>query len=113
EIGGEQTPLYVVQLDYKNNTLVVGQNEHTYQSKFTLKNLTFTEGDLEDGEYKFKLRIRYRFPPQKAKIIKKGNVAEVVFDKPQRAITPGQSVVFYKRDRVLGGGIVDNVVYDN
>lgn len=113
DVGGEEEPLYVVQLDYKNNTLIVGQNKYTYQSKFTLKNLTFTEGDLEDGEYKFKLRIRYRFPPQKAVIVKKGDVIEVTFDEPQRAITPGQSVVFHERDRVIGGGIVDKVVYDN
>jgi len=113
DVGGEADPLYVVQLDYENNTLIVGQNKYTYQSKFTLKNLTFTEGDLDDGEYKFQLRIRYRFPPQKARVIKKGDTAEVVFDKPQRAITPGQSVVFHDKGHILGGGIVDQVVYDN
>ena len=111
EIGGEEMPWYVVRLDHENNTLIVGKDEETFQKEFEVHKFSFTEDELKDGEHKVNARIRYRFPPQKAKLIKKGDRAHIIFDKPQRAITPGQSVVFYKRTRVLGGAIIDKVIY--
>jgi tRNA-specific 2-thiouridylase len=110
EIGGEEKPWYVVSLDYKQNALIVGKNHELFQKKFTVGNLTFTENDLKNGEYKISARIRYRFPPQKAVLTKTNNSAVIVFEEPQRAITPGQSVVFYSRNRVLGGGIIEQVM---
>jgi tRNA-specific 2-thiouridylase len=109
EIGGEAEPLYVIRLDYKRNTLIVGRDREAFQKDFSVHKLSFTEEELKDGEYTLDIRIRYRFPPQKAKVIKKGKNAEINFKKPQRAITPGQSVVFYNKQRVLGGGIIKNV----
>lgn len=111
EIGGEKEPWYVVRLDYKRNALIVGKNKDVFQNKFVVHKLTFTEKELKDGDYTLRARIRYRFPPEKAEFQKKGNQAIVIFKKAQRAITPGQSVVFYKRDKVLGGGIIKSVVY--
>jgi tRNA-specific 2-thiouridylase len=110
EIGGEKEPLYVVSLDHERNALIVGKNEDLYQKTFTITDLTFTEDELKDGKYKIKARIRYRFPPQKAVLTKEGHMAKIEFEEPQRAITPGQSVVFYINKRVLGGGIIDKVV---
>ena len=58
------------------------------------------------------VRIRYRHKEAKAKIyLMKNNTAKVVFKKPQMSITPGQSAVFYKKDIVLGGGIIKEVLY--
>lgn len=111
EIGGEEKPWYVVKLDYDNNTLIVGKNNEVFQREFLVKNFSFTEDELPDGEHNINARIRYRFPPMKAKLIKKRLEGSIIFEKPQRAITPGQSVVFYKRTRVLGGGIIKKVVY--
>jgi len=112
EIGGEEKPWYVVKLDYKSNTLVVGKNEDTFQNTFYVNKLTFTEGEIKDGKYNLHVRIRYRFAPQKAEIQKTGDLIEIMFFKSQRAITPGQSVVFYDKKRVIGGGIISKVVYD-
>lgn len=113
EIGGEKEPWYVVRLDYKRNALVVGKNREVFQKKFTIHKLTFVSKELPNGGYKLDTRIRYRARPEKAFVNKTGDTAEIEFVKPQRAITPGQSVVFYKGDKVLGGGIVDKVAYNN
>lgn len=113
DIGGEKKPWYVVRLDHDSNTLVVGKNEEIFQDTFYVNKLTFTEGELKDGKHIVTARIRYRFPPQKAKIDKKGDEIKIIFSKPQRAITPGQSVVFYDKKRVIGGGIINKVVYGN
>jgi len=112
DIGGEEEPWYVVRLDYKNNTLVVGKNEDIFQDTFYVNNLTFTEGEMDDGQYILQARIRYRFAPQKAKIDKVGDTIKIIFQNPQRAITPGQSVVFYDKKRVVGGGIISKVCYN-
>jgi len=111
EIGGEKDPLYVVRLDYSKNTLIVGWNNQTYQEKFEVNKLNFINEKLKNGKYKVYARIRYRFPPEKALLVKKGEKAEITFNKPQRAITPGQSVVFYERKKVIGGGIITKVNY--
>jgi tRNA-specific 2-thiouridylase len=112
DIGGEEKPWYTVRLDYEKNTLVVGKNEDIFQDTFYVHKLTFTEKELKDGNHTLKARIRYRFPPQKAHIKKTGDFIKIVFSKPQRAITPGQSVVFYDGKRVIGGGIISKIVYD-
>jgi tRNA-specific 2-thiouridylase len=53
-------------------------------------------------------KVRYKSPEFSVKLIVNGDSAEVIFDKPQRAIAPGQSVVFYRGDEVLGGGIIES-----
>jgi tRNA-uridine 2-sulfurtransferase len=111
DIGGEHDPWYVVRLDFEHNTLVVGKNNEVFQDTFYVNKLTFTDKPLADGCYTMHARIRYRFPPQKAQIEKKENILKIVFERPQRAITPGQSVVFYDKKRVIGGGIISEVVY--
>jgi tRNA-specific 2-thiouridylase len=106
EIGGQKEPFYVVKLDYENNTLIVGKDHEVFRKKFNVFNLTFVHKDFTDGEHIIEARIRYRFPPKKAIFKKNGDTGEIIFQEPQRAITPGQSVVFYKGDKVLGGGII-------
>ena len=57
-------------------------------------------------------KFRYRQPDSKVTVHVKGDKAEIVFDEPQRAITPGQAVVFYDGEECLGGGIID-MAYKN
>lgn len=109
EIGGEKEPWYVVTLDYAKNTLVVGKNHEVFQKKFTINKLSFVSKSLPDGLHKLETRIRYRARLEAALVEKAGDTAKIDFKIPQRAITPGQSVVFYKGKKVLGGGIIDKV----
>jgi len=57
-------------------------------------------------------KFRYRQPDSKVTVYVKGDKAEVIFAEPQRAITPGQAVVFYDGDECLGGGLIDNAYRD-
>lgn len=98
-------PLYVVQLDQKENQVIVGNEKQLYKDELEAEELNFLLNQLQDKPIEITAKIRYRSQEAKATLykIEKG-VAKVKFKKPQRAITPGQSVVFYIGDIVLGGG---------
>jgi tRNA-specific 2-thiouridylase len=104
-------PWYVIKLDTDTNSVIVGYEEDLYTSTFKTNTMTFidpadTKTQPEPPTYEAK--IRYRFFSQPAKLqVKDPESASVEFIKPQRAITPGQSVVFYDNDRVVGGGIIE------
>ena len=98
-------PLYVIDLDYKNNEVIVGCEEELYSKKLIAKDLNF-QVELQK-EFTCFAKIRYRAKAEKAIVKIKNNEAEVEFLEPQRAITKGQSVVFYDEEGiVLGGGII-------
>lgn len=100
-------PLYVVKLDMKNNQVIVGTEKELYSNQLEAMNVNWivgVENRLEEGLECF-AKIRYRAKEAKAKVIKEDETIKVVFQEPQRAITQGQSVVFYDADGiVLGGG---------
>ena len=98
-------PLYVIDLDYKNNEVIVGKEEDLYSNELFATNLNW-QVDVKSN-LECLAKIRYRSKEAKAKVLKKENEVEVIFETPQRAITKGQSVVFYDEDGiVLGGGII-------
>jgi tRNA-specific 2-thiouridylase len=111
-IGGEGGRWYVVEKDLKNNVLVVDQRADSpllFATKSLLEDATWISGaaPAEPGEWlRVQARLRHRQPLQDARIRVDGGSIEVQFDQPQRAITPGQSIVFYLDDECLGGGIV-------
>ena len=100
-------PLYVVKLDMKNNQVIVGTEKELYSNQLQAMNVNWivgVENRLEEGLECF-AKIRYRAKEAKAKVVKEDEAIKVVFQEPQRAITQGQSVVFYDEDGiVLGGG---------
>ncbi len=97
-------PLYVIRLDKKKNQLIVGTEDKLYQNKLYANNLNLLV-DFDKWENDVYAKIRYRATEAKANVKKNGTMLEVIFEKPQRAITSGQSVVFYNTDGiVLGGG---------
>jgi tRNA-specific 2-thiouridylase len=105
---------YVLEKDTKNNLLIVTKKERDlYKKEFIAKEINWISGRMPSLPIRAKAKIRYLHPPASATIYpyKQGQalLVKVVFDKPQRAITPGQSVVFYKREEVLGGGIIKKV----
>lgn len=97
-------PLYVIKINKDNNELVVGTKENLYKKILYANNLNFLIPTYNNMQVWAK--IRYRAEKSKAKInFEKDNV-KVIFEEPQRAITPGQSVVFYDDDILIGGGII-------
>jgi len=109
EIGGIG-PFYVAKCDYKTNTLyVVPENENKllYKKEMTVRGANWISV-IPKFPIKAKAVIRYRHLPVDCVIMNIDKTAlKVKFTKPQRAVTPGQSVIFYKAKEVLGGGIID------
>jgi tRNA-specific 2-thiouridylase len=98
--------LFVLRLDPVSNAVVVGPEDNLLVSGLKANNLSFVcvkpQRPLE-----VRAKIRFRTPDLSARLKVFNEEAEVVFDKPQRAIAPGQAVVFYRGDEVLGGGIIE------
>jgi tRNA-specific 2-thiouridylase len=102
-----QGPYYVVSKDFKRNILIVSKDEKDLLSKkLTAKNINFISP--QKLPITAEIKVRYKSKLAKAKIFSIGkNKLEILFQKPQRAITPGQSVVFYKGEQLLGGGVIE------
>jgi len=111
EIGGIG-PFYVARCDYKTNTLyVVGKSDDQalFSGQLLAKKINWIGGNEPKLPLRCEAVIRYRHKPIAAIIDKRpGKRIIVRFTKPQRAVTPGQSVVFYKGKEVLGGGVIDS-----
>jgi tRNA-specific 2-thiouridylase len=103
-------PLYVIELDAANNRLVVGSRDQLLHSVLLASQLNWISGKAPDGPVSITAKVRYKAPEVAAELYVKDS-AEVRFDEPQQAIAPGQSVVFYQDDVVLGGGIIDAVLH--
>jgi len=100
-----KNPLYVLEIDAESNSIVVGPRQHLSKNRLTADRLNFFVGSIPE---RTKAKIRYNSRETECSInIKKGK-ADVIFDVPRDAITPGQSVVFYSDDMVLGGGIIED-----
>jgi len=105
-------PKYVVGIDPQNNAVMIGDDKDTLKSELTAEDVTFISGKTPAGPLDIKAKIRYNSGEAEAVLkIEPGTLgadhgAQVIFEQPQRAVTPGQSVVFYKGDEVIGGGII-------
>ncbi len=109
--GADETPWYVVDKEVKNNTLVVGQgNQHPllFSESLRASDIFWISGDEPEMPVKLTAKVRYRQQDQGCTLSKEDNGYLVIFDEPQRAITPGQSVVFYQNDICLGGGVIES-----
>jgi tRNA-specific 2-thiouridylase len=103
-------PLYVIELDEANNRLVVGSRDQLLHSVLLASQLNWISGQAPAGPVSIAAKVRYKAPEVAAKLYINDS-AEVRFEEPQQAIAPGQSVVFYQDDIVLGGGIIDAVLH--
>ncbi|MBN2390516.1 MAG: tRNA 2-thiouridine(34) synthase MnmA [Anaerolineae bacterium] len=100
--------LYVLQLDPERNALIVGPGERLLRDSCTLHAVTFTAGTAPSATFNATAQIRYRATPVPVEVtLLDNNRAQVAFAILQRSITPGQSLVFYQDDVVLGGGFIE------
>jgi len=104
-------PVYVTEIDAGNNRIKVGSNHDLLHSGLIAENVNWVSIESLKEGIGIEAKVRYNAPGAPAWIqpTSKGNV-EVKFKKPQRAVTPGQSVVFYQDDLVVGGGIIESYV---
>lgn len=104
-------PLYVVNLDFDKNQVIVGSNEDVFSSELIADDLNFITIDSLENPIAVSAKIRYGSHEGTSIVTPLANGSvHVKFDRPQRAITPGQSVVFYDGDLVIGGGIIRNSI---
>ena len=101
-------PLYVIKIDSRNNLLIVGEEEETYSRHLTAADLSFVAGAPPPHPLEIEAKIRYRASPVPAFFYPppQGGEARVEFKEKQKAVTPGQAVVFYRAEEVLGGGTI-------
>jgi len=102
--------LYVLRLDAANNRLVVGTRDQLLSNRLFVSKLSWVSGEAPKEPINITTKIRYRSPEATAVLHLNDGVAEVNFQQPQWAITPGQAIVFYQGDAVLGGGIIKDKV---
>jgi tRNA-specific 2-thiouridylase len=102
-------PLYIIKIDPRNNAIVVGRKEDALSSYFSVKQAHFISGAIKK-KVALKVKIRYNHQEAPAVITPLNGKLKVRFSKPQFAITPGQSAVFYDKDKVVGGGIIEKVL---
>lgn len=100
-----ETPLYVIDLNTNNNRLIVGEEKDIYSKELYAKDLNYTVKIDKTNPIEVKAKIRYAAKEAEAILYpEKEGIAKLEFAEPQRAITRGQSVVFYIDDVVIGGG---------
>jgi tRNA-uridine 2-sulfurtransferase len=101
----DQRPLYVVSINADRNRVTVGSAEELLSNEFTAAGVNWITFDNPSEPVRADVRVRYRHTAAPATITPLPDArARVVFDEPQRAITPGQATVFYRGDEVVGGG---------
>jgi tRNA-uridine 2-sulfurtransferase len=102
------SPRYVVDINPNENTVVIGTNDELMENELIASRVNWILIDKLQGSIKVQAKIRYNHIPAPAIIYPYGiDKIRVVFKEPQRAITPGQAVVFYDNETVVGGGWIE------
>ncbi|KKU22998.1 MAG: hypothetical protein UX33_C0001G0031 [Candidatus Azambacteria bacterium GW2011_GWC1_46_13] len=109
-------PVYVSEKNIKTNTIVVAEgndNPALFQSELTVNDIHWISGIEPSLPLKCEARIRYRQPLQFCTVNLQPitHNLQAIFDEPQRAVTSGQSIVFYRGEEMLGGGVIANFMF--
>lgn len=102
-------PMFVLRIDAEKNQVILGEKGTEFSSELVAEKLNFIPFDCLSESIRVLAKVRYSAKPALATVVPIGeDKARVIFDEPQRAITPGQAVVFYETDGdfVVGGGII-------
>jgi len=100
--------MYVTEINSHENVIILSDDKDLYKDKLLVKDLSFVSGDKISHSMKIEVKIRYNSKKSPANISSYSkDKLLIVFKKSQRAVTPGQSAVFYQGDIVVGGGIIE------
>ncbi len=103
--------LYVSRIDAEGNKIYLDEEKGLFSRRFTTKQVNLMMVEKIEHPLRARVKIRYNDQGNEALLTQIGeDSVEVVFDEPQKAITPGQSSVFYLGEDVLGGGIIDRII---
>ncbi len=103
-------PLYVVGFNKERNEVILAHEEESLRTTLTADNCTWMDFALPDTSFEAEAKVRSSQIPTKVTVTKTDNGIKVEFATPQKALTPGQSIVLYNKDTVLGGGIINEVL---
>ena len=114
-IGGKKEPLFIIATDTEKNIIYTGEGKDhpgLYRQGLSIKNadVHWLRGDMRLGtgdSAEYSLRIRYRQPLQKGTLHLKKDRLYVIFEKPQRGVTPGQFAAWYREDELIGSGVIE------
>jgi tRNA-uridine 2-sulfurtransferase len=107
-IGAFGERRFVTAIDPRHNLVQIGDEDDLLGSRLTVEGLSWIDIPPDEDRLACEVKVRYKSPPARALVTVRGTYAEVVLERPLRAITPGQAAVFYDGDRVLGGGIISD-----
>lgn len=105
-LGAFGRPMFVMKIDAANNEIILGEKGMEFDSELRAENLNFVSGELPRKEFRCHAKNRYQATPAPCLVKIENNIAHIIYDDPVRAITPGQAIVFYDGDILLGGGTV-------
>lgn len=106
-----ERPLYVIGFNKERNEVILGHDEETLKKTLTASQCTWMDFTLSDKIFKANAKIRSSQKPTPVTVFpQQDGSIRVEFEEPQKALTPGQSVVLYKEQIVLGGGIIDEII---
>jgi tRNA-specific 2-thiouridylase len=101
---------FVLSIDKTRNAIVVGPEKHLFRTKCLVSKVNWVIAPNLELPQKYEAKIRYRAKESPVTVYPiPDNRLEVHFEEPQRAITPGQAIVFYKDDKVVGGGWIEQL----
>jgi tRNA-specific 2-thiouridylase len=99
-------PLYVIGIEPESNRIVLGPEKELYSQKLTAQKLNWISGKAPREPITAMAKIRYKSKNAEAILFPCGDYVDVHFTQPQKAVSPGQAIVFYNLDEILGGGII-------
>jgi tRNA-specific 2-thiouridylase len=101
-------PLYVIRIEPEHNRIVLGPENELYSQKLTARKLSWISGKAPREPITARAKIRYKSKEAEAILFPRDDSVDVHFTQPQKAVTPGQAIVFYNLDEILGGGIIES-----
>ena len=111
-----QNPLYVINKDIERNTIIVGSKDDLGYKELFANKVNWVSGNAPDTSFQAEMKIRYKAREASGTVyVLNEKEVQIVFDDPLLDITPGQAVVFYDQDIVIGGGTIisgkNNLIY--